>query len=95
MSTTNITEVFDVTILKSLIGELIKANELKALRRLLRINNNCNKLNVKELNKEFPLEKHKFIKRKDSIAFITVNKKSVIDKCIDICNEYLTKINTH
>ena len=94
MSNTGITAVTDTRILKAVIGELIKANELKALRRLLKINSNCNKLSAKELNKEFPLEKHKFVTRNDKIEFIRAEvKKSVNEKCIDICNECLAKID--
>ena len=51
----------DIDTLKLLINELIKSNQIKALRQLLRVNKNCTKLSTKELNNSIYHSEYKFV----------------------------------
>ena len=84
--------VDDIELIQKLIGRLVAANELKALRVLLKNNPYCIHLKPKELNKQFKINGYKFTKRKDRLILIVDKKKLISDKCTDMLNQMVATI---
>ena len=84
--------VNDIELIQKLIGRLVAANELKALRVLLKNNPYCIHLKTKELSKQFKINGYKFTKRKDRLILIVDKKKLISDKCTDMLNQMVATI---
>ena len=80
----NVFEIDDIELIKKLIRELANRNEIKALRKLIRNNKRCTRLNPKELNKEIHVDKYKFSSRGGNLILIVDKKDSVNDKCMNV-----------
>lgn len=89
----SVTDITDLNTLKQLIKELINANEINALRRLLRVNKNCSKLSTKELNNLIHKSGYKFVKRNGVMTYIMIKYKPANEKYLDICQNVLNNIH--
>ena len=85
-------EVSEKDILLNLFGELIKRNEIKALRKLLKNNPYCKQFKPKELNNQFNINGYKFTKRNKNIILIVDKKDNVNDKCLGVLNEVFNEL---
>ena len=85
-------EVSEKDILLNLFGELIKRNEIKALRKLLKNNRYCKQFKPKELNNQFNINGYKFTKRNNNIILIVDKKDNVNDKCLGVLNEVFNEL---
>ena len=95
VNTDNVADVSDLTLLKQLISELIKNNEITALRKLLRINKNCIQFKTKDLNEELYKDGYKFVKRNGIMTYIQVKQKPKYGKSIEKCQSILNNINNN
>ena len=82
----------DIDTLKLLINELVKSNQIKALRQLLRVNKNCTKLSTKELNNSIYHSEIKFVRRNGVMTYVMIKQKPENQKCLDICQSVLNNI---
>ncbi len=94
-STINLNNISDLELLKQLIRELIKDNEISALRKLLRINKNCMKFKTKDLNEELYKDGYRFVKRNGVMTYIQVKRKPKYGESIERCQSILNKINNY
>ena len=49
---------------------LLKDIDIKGIRKFLRRNDEMHSLNTRELNEDYPIDEHKFVKRNERLAFI-------------------------
>ena len=82
----------DIDTLKLLINELVKSNQIKPLRQLLRVNKNCTKLSTKELNNSIYRSGYKFVRRNGVMTYVMIKQKPENQKCLDICQSVLNNI---
>ena len=94
-STISLNDISDLELLKQLIRELIKDNDIAALRKLLRINKNCMKFKTKDLNEELYKDGYRFVKRNGVMTYIQVKRKPKYGESIERCQSILNKINNY
>ncbi|KAK8899118.1 hypothetical protein M9Y10_001419 [Tritrichomonas musculus] len=88
----NMFDISEKDILLNFIGELVKRNEIKALRKLLKNNPYYAQFKPKELNNQFNINGYMFTKRNNNIILIVDKKDSVNDKCLGLLNEVLNEL---
>ena len=49
---------------------LLNDNDIKGIRKILKRNDEIHTLNTRELNEDYPIDEHKFVKRNGRLAFI-------------------------
>ena len=87
-------DISDTELLTNIIKELIAANEIKALRKLLKNNSNCIQFKPKDLNKLFKINGYKFTKRKDRLVLILDKHDSLDYKCVTVLNKIVMDISS-
>ena len=88
----NVYTIDDLELIKKLLKELADKDEIKAMRALLRNNNNCSKLNPKELNKEIVMINYKFTTRGGTLILIKNKRTRMDERNKDIINKILCEI---
>ncbi|KAK8870638.1 hypothetical protein M9Y10_013796 [Tritrichomonas musculus] len=94
-STISLSNISDLELLKQLIKELIRDDEIAALRKLLRVNKNCMKFKTKDLNDELYKDGYRFVKRNGVMTYITSKQKPKYGESIEKCQSVLNKINNN
>ena len=87
-------DISDTELLTNIIKELIAANEIKALRKLLKNNSNCKQFKPKYLYRLFKINGYKFTKRKDRLVLILDKHDSLDYKCVTVLNKIVMDISS-